>query len=73
MPRAEDVMFCVACAAVLGGFWGVVVGLVYPVAGACVGAGLFMLTFMILVNNCWLADEEDAKNLGGAPRSEETA
>jgi hypothetical protein len=71
MVRPEEVMFSAACAAVLGGFWGVGVGLVYPVAGLCVGGGLFLLTFLVLLNKCWMADEADAKNLGLASLPEE--
>lgn len=72
MVRPEELVFSAVCAGILGGFWGIGVGLVYPMAGAVVGGALFVLTFAVLVNKCWLADEADAKNLGVAPRPEET-
>lgn len=72
MVPHEDVVPCAICAAVLGGFWGVVIGVFYPVAGVLIGGGLFALTFSLLVHNCSMAAEAEAKNLGVASRPEET-
>jgi uncharacterized membrane protein len=61
MVPHEDVVPCAICAAVLGGFWGVVIGVFYPVAGVLIGGGLFALTFSVLVHNCSMAEEADEK------------
>jgi hypothetical protein len=72
MERFKFVMFCAACGAVMGGFWGSALYWFMGKPGLVLGLALFGFTFLILVNKGWLADEEDGKNLDVATLSEDS-